>query len=205
MNDVEKMFNDCYRYQKILLEWILTNMKEDVVDIINKTPGYAIDRSKLYSKDTYSIFDYIRFLLESNEIKYRPFGFNYTIFSMCKECPNRLSYWVYPDLYDNRIKCIDIPGEHLILMLCVDISNDMVRELTVNADKKIKLHTIIKDHEKDRPWYKEYLSDTQYSYFKQFKSILYNKVKLDKLFDNEVFDKKKMESNMFLGRMFNKE
>lgn len=197
MNDTEKMFDNCFRYQKVILEWILNNMKENVIKLITKTPAYDIERHKLYSKNVKNNFDYIRLLLINNEIKYCPFDFDYMIFLANKEHPNRLSYWVYPDLYCDKIKCIDIPGEYLILMLCADMSYNIVSALYDNNIKRRKLHTIIERHKKERPWYKKYLSEKQHLYFKNFIDSLSFKVKHDKYFDNNIFNLKKVELFVF--------
>ena len=83
------------KYEKILLKWITENMTNDVIELINPTPSYDLYRNALYYKN--GNFDYIYKLLDEYAIKYRPFNDEYVTFSISKEHPNRLNYWLYVD------------------------------------------------------------------------------------------------------------
>lgn len=184
------------KYEKILLKWITENMTNDVIELINPTPSYDLYRNALYYKN--GNFDYIYKLLDEYTIKYRPFNDEYVTFSISKEHPNRLNYWLYVDLNTNKLECIDIPGEFLLLMICFDITKKILKMIdyrkTTDKPKEV-FEQIIENYDVDNPQYIKFLKPHQYKLFKDFLELFRISILADGIFVNDLFN---------LGMLFSK-
>ena len=96
-------------------------------------------------------------------------------FSISKEHPNRLNYWLYVDLNTNKLECIDVPGEFLLLMICFDITKKILKMInyrkTTDKPKEV-FEQILENYDVDNPQYIKFLKPHQYKLFKDFLDLL---------------------------------
>lgn len=183
------------KYENILLKWITRNMVDEVINFINHTPSYDLYRNALYYDS--GNFDYIFKLLEQCAIKYKPFNDEYVTFSISKNHPNSLNYWLYVNLRTDTLECIDIPGEYLLLMICFNIAGQIIKTIDYGkaTDKpKEVIEQIIDNYDIDKPEYMKFLKSHQYKWFKDFLNSLKSSMLADEDFVNDMFNLDKLFS-----------
>ena len=177
------------KYETILLKWITKNMVNEIINLINPTPSYNLYRNNLYYDS--DNFDYIFKLLEQYTIKYKPFNDEFVTFSISKNHPNNLTYWLYVDLKTNILECVDVPGEYLLLMLCFDMTKSILkaRDYGKETDKpKEVISKIIDNYDANNPQYMKFLKKHQYKLFKDFLDEFKTAFLTDEVFVNNIFN-----------------
>lgn len=177
------------KYERALLKWMTKNMTSEVINFINPTPSYDLYRNALYYDS--GNFDYIFKLLDQYAIKYKPFNDEYVTFFMSKNHPNILTYWLYFDLKNNILECIDVPGEYLMLMICVDMAKNILKEIEYGESKdkpKEVIKQIIDNYDIDNPQYMTFLKTHQYKLFKDFLDLFKESILADDDFVNSMFN-----------------
>lgn len=177
------------KYERALLKWMTKNMTGEVINFINPTPSYDLYRNALYYDS--GNFDYIFKLLDQYAIKYKPFNDEYVKFSISKNNPNSLNYWLYVDPKTNTLDCIDVPGEYLLLMICFDIAKNILKAIEYGkaTDKpKEVIKQIIDNYDIENPQYMTFLKAHQYKLFKDFLNLFKESILADDDFVNSMFN-----------------
>lgn len=183
------------KYERALLKWMTINMTGEVINFINPTPSYDLYRNALYYDN--GNFDYIFKLLEQYTIKYKPFNDEYVKFSISKNNPNSLNYWLYVDPKTNTLESIDIPGEYLLLMICFDVAKNILKTIDYGkaTDKpKEVIKQIVDNYDIDNPQYMTFLKMHQYKLFKDFLNSFKESMLADEDFVNDIFNIDKLMS-----------
>ena len=176
-------------YEQVLLKWMTRNMTNEVIHFINPTPSYDLYRHAIYYDS--GNFDYMFKLLEQYAIKYKPFNDEFITFSISKNNPNSLNYWLYFDMKTNSLECIDIPGEYLLLMMCFDIAKNILKTIDYGkaTDKpKEVIEQIIDNYDIENPQYVKFLKTYQYKLFNDFLNSLKLSMLADEDFINDIFN-----------------
>lgn len=193
------------KYENILLKWITMNMTNEVIELINPTPSYKLYRDMLYSNN--NNFEYIFTLLNECAIKYVPFNDEYVTFSISKEHPNSLNYWLYFDLKTNTLECIDIPGEYLLLMICFNLAGKILNSFgngKIKEKPKDTIQHILECYNEEHPYYKTFLKPYQYKLFEGFLMLLKRTIMKDEYFTNNIFNIDVLSSRYLCRSLLNK-
>lgn len=183
------------KYEQVLLKWMTKNMTGEVINFINPTPSYDLYRNALYYDS--GNFDYIFKLLEQYAVKYKPFNDEYVKFTISKNHPNSLNYWLYVDPKTNTLDCIDVPGEYLLLMICFDIAKNILKTIdygkAIDKPKEV-IEQIVDNYDIDNPQYMTFLKTHQYKLFKDFLNSFKESILVDEDFINDIFNIDKLMS-----------
>lgn len=185
------------KYENVLLKWITMNMVYKVTNLIDPMPSY-----KIYHNNKH--FEYIFNILNECVIKCQLFNDEYVSFSISKDYPNSLTYWLYFDLKTDKLECTDIPGEYLLLMFCFNIAAKILKacDYVKELDKpKQAIIQIIDNYDIDSPQYIKFLKPYQYRSFKNFLNKFKYKILLDEYFIDNMFNIDVLTSK-YLSRSF---